>query len=243
MVVVWSGSLTKWWRVRVIARVRVRARDRDAVLLLFYSTGLTYKMWWTSLLPYLLWIFNEMTQPFSNRVNLVYPIYHIVVRCVQLTREGGIAQKPNHDCNKTLCLALEYIKNCRSGVSFVALGCLHGRSDFGLKFDRVCKTARTRYKAYRFSLWRTRVEGVSFSVPCFAAVVSGVARMMPGHSMGTLRFWKPWATACRVEATRGAWGHEKFNPLRSVLPLGAISVDDWPNRGYFRQMTRFVCWL
>ena len=60
-------------------------------------------------------------------MNLVYPIYHIVVRCVQLTREGGIAQKPNHDCNKTLCLALEYVKNCRSGVSFVALGCVGGQ--------------------------------------------------------------------------------------------------------------------
>ena len=62
--------------------------------------------------------------------------------------------------HKTLCLALEYIKNCHSEVLFIALG---GSVDQILvqtftKFDSVRITACT-------------VEGLSFHVSCFAAVV------------------------------------------------------------------------
>ena len=41
--------------------------------------------------------------------------------------QGAISQNLNDACNKTLCLALEYIKNCSSGTLFVALGCLDGQ--------------------------------------------------------------------------------------------------------------------
>ena len=41
--------------------------------------------------------------------------------------QRAISQKQNDSCSKTLCLALEYIKNCRAGVLFVALGCLDGQ--------------------------------------------------------------------------------------------------------------------
>ena len=41
--------------------------------------------------------------------------------------QGAISQNLNDACNKTLCLALEYIKNCSSGPLFVALGCLDGQ--------------------------------------------------------------------------------------------------------------------
>ena len=41
--------------------------------------------------------------------------------------QRAISQKQNDSCSKTLCLALEYIKNCQSGVLFVALGCLDGQ--------------------------------------------------------------------------------------------------------------------
>ena len=44
-----------------------------------------------------------------------------VVRCVQFYWTRGYFSKPNATCNKTLRLVLEYIKNCRSGVSFVAV--------------------------------------------------------------------------------------------------------------------------
>ena len=62
--------------------------------------------------------------------------------------------------HKTLCLALEYVKICHSGVLFIALG---GSGDQILiqkftKFDCVCIAACT-------------VEGLSFHVSCFAAVV------------------------------------------------------------------------
>ena len=36
----------------------------------------------------------------------------------------SISQKLNDVCNKTLRLALEYVENCQSRLSFVAFGCL-----------------------------------------------------------------------------------------------------------------------
>ena len=47
-----------------------------------------------------------------------------VVECVQFTGQRAISQKLNDVCNKTLRLALEYVENCRSRVSFVAFDCL-----------------------------------------------------------------------------------------------------------------------
>ena len=62
------------------------------------------------------------------------------------TGQGAISQKLNDACNRTLRLPLEYVKICRSGVSFVAFGCLDGQilvRKF-TKFDRVCTTTRRR---------------------------------------------------------------------------------------------------
>ena len=47
-----------------------------------------------------------------------------VVKCVQFNGKRAISQKLNDVCNKTLRLALEYVENCRSRVSFVAFSCL-----------------------------------------------------------------------------------------------------------------------
>ena len=61
-----------------------------------------------------------------------------VVRCVQFTGQQAISQKLNDVCNKMLRLALKYVENCRSRVSFVAFGCLDGQTlvrKFA-KFDR-----------------------------------------------------------------------------------------------------------
>ena len=41
--------------------------------------------------------------------------------------QRAISQKQNNSCSKTLCLGLEYVKNCQSGVLFLALGCLDGQ--------------------------------------------------------------------------------------------------------------------
>lgn len=38
-----------------------------------------------------------------------------------------VSPKPNNTCNKTLCLALEYIETCWSRVLFVVFGCLDGQ--------------------------------------------------------------------------------------------------------------------
>ena len=46
------------------------------------------------------------------------------MKCVQFTGQRAISQKLNDVWNKTLRLALEYVENCRSRVSFVAFGCL-----------------------------------------------------------------------------------------------------------------------
>ena len=54
------------------------------------------------------------------------------------TGQGAISQKLNNACNKMLCLALEYIKNCQSRVSFVGFSYLDGQiliQKF-TKFDR-----------------------------------------------------------------------------------------------------------
>ena len=49
------------------------------------------------------------------------------MRCVQFTGQRAISQKPNEVRNKMLRLALEYVENCRSRVSFVAFSCLDGQ--------------------------------------------------------------------------------------------------------------------
>ena len=49
------------------------------------------------------------------------------MKCVQFTGQQAISQKLNDICNKTLCLALEYVKNCQSRVSFIAFSCLDGQ--------------------------------------------------------------------------------------------------------------------
>ena len=59
--------------------------------------------------------------------------------------DGQCSQKKNDNCSKTLCLAVEYVKNCQSGVLFVTLGCLDGQilvQKF-TKFNHVCITVRT----------------------------------------------------------------------------------------------------
>ena len=69
-----------------------------------------------------------------------------VVRCVQFTGQGVISQKPTEACKKTLRQALEQVKNCRSGLSLVALGCSAGQilvQKF-TKFDRPRQTVPTR---------------------------------------------------------------------------------------------------
>ena len=50
-----------------------------------------------------------------------------VVKCVDFNGKRAISQNLNDVCNKTLRLALEYVENCRSRVSFVAFSCLHGQ--------------------------------------------------------------------------------------------------------------------
>ena len=67
------------------------------------------------------WTMQGLTEPFLK--------YHWrkVVRCVQFTGKGVISQKPTEACKKTLRQALEYVKNCRSGLSLVALGCSAGQ--------------------------------------------------------------------------------------------------------------------
>ena len=62
------------------------------------------------------------------------------------TGQGGISQETNATCNKTLHLALEYVENCQSGVSFVAFGCLDDQIlvQKSTKFDRIYITAHTR---------------------------------------------------------------------------------------------------
>ena len=49
------------------------------------------------------------------------------MKCIQFTGEWTISQKLNNVCNKTLRLALEYVENCRSKLSFVAFSCLDGQ--------------------------------------------------------------------------------------------------------------------
>ena len=49
------------------------------------------------------------------------------MKCVQFTGQRAISQKLNDVCNQTLRLALEYVENCRSRVSFVAFSCLDGQ--------------------------------------------------------------------------------------------------------------------
>ena len=46
------------------------------------------------------------------------------MKCVQFTGQRAISQKLNDVCNKTFRLALEYVENCQSRVSFVAFSCL-----------------------------------------------------------------------------------------------------------------------
>ena len=61
------------------------------------------------------------------------------VRCVQFTGQRAISATKH-------CLALEYIANCRSGVSFIAFGCLDGHilvQKF-TKFDCVCTATCAR---------------------------------------------------------------------------------------------------
>ena len=50
-----------------------------------------------------------------------------VVKCVHFTGKRAISQKLNDVCNKTLRLALEYVENCRSRVSFITFSCLDGQ--------------------------------------------------------------------------------------------------------------------
>ena len=50
-----------------------------------------------------------------------------VVRCVQFYWTRGYFSKKKDACNKTLCLALEYIENCWFRVLFVIFGCLDGQ--------------------------------------------------------------------------------------------------------------------
>ena len=59
--------------------------------------------------------------------------------------QRDISQKQNDSCSKTLCLAVEYVKNCQSGVLFVALSCLDGQILVWkfTKFNHVCITIRT----------------------------------------------------------------------------------------------------
>ena len=57
-------------------------------------------------------------------------------------KQRAISQKQNESCRKTLCLAVEYVKNCRSVVLVVALGYLDGQilvQKF-TKFNPVCLT-------------------------------------------------------------------------------------------------------
>ena len=62
------------------------------------------------------------------------------------TGQGVISQKPNDIFQKMLCLALEYIKNCRSGLSLAPLGCSAGQIlvQKSTKFDRPRQTVPTR---------------------------------------------------------------------------------------------------
>ena len=67
------------------------------------------------------------------------------MRCVQFAGQGAIAQKPNDVCNKCSVWPSSTLKKSRSGVSFVAPGCLGGQilvQKF-TQFDCVCITART----------------------------------------------------------------------------------------------------
>ena len=64
-----------------------------------------------------------------------------------------ISQKRNDSCSKTLRLAVEYVKNCQSGVLFVALSCLDGQilvQKF-TKFNHVCITVHTRSDVLSFA--------------------------------------------------------------------------------------------
>ena len=60
------------------------------------------------------------------------------MKCVQFTGKWAISQKLNNVCNKTLRLALQYVENCRSRVSFVTFSCLDGQTLVQKfpKFDR-----------------------------------------------------------------------------------------------------------
>ena len=62
--------------------------------------------------------------------------------------------------HKTLCLALEYIKNGHSGVLFIALGG---------SVDQILVQTFTKFDSVRITT--CTVEGLSFHVSCFAAVV------------------------------------------------------------------------
>ena len=67
--------------------------------------------------------------------------------------DGQCSQKQNDNCSKTLCLAVEYVKNCQSGVLFVTLGCLDGQilvQKF-TKFNPVCLTICTCSDVLRFA--------------------------------------------------------------------------------------------
>ena len=89
-----------------------------------------------------------------------------VMRYVQLTRQETISQKATYTCNKMLCLILDYVKNCPSGVLFVALGSFSWSDlvhEF-TKFERVCINAPI---SKQISSCREECfEGFSFQVPC-----------------------------------------------------------------------------
>ena len=82
-----------------------------------------------------------------------------------------LKKKQNNVCNNTLHLALKYVEHCQSGVLFVTFGCLDGRLfKMFTAFDRVCITTHTKQAIS--SHCDECIEGLSFHVSCFAAVVS-----------------------------------------------------------------------
>ena len=105
---------------------------------------------------------------------LTKPFFNIVGYCnfteaesheVQFTGQGAISQKTKRH-NKTLRLALEYIKNCRSGIPFVTLSCLDGQIlvQKCIKFDQLLVQSNISVLAVKNTLM-----SVSLFMSCFAA--------------------------------------------------------------------------
>ena len=69
------------------------------------------------------WTLQGLTEPFSE-YRLLLSFYRGEKSRGVYSTERVISQQPNDACKKsTLRQALEYVKNCRSGLSLITLGC------------------------------------------------------------------------------------------------------------------------